>query len=490
MRQFPILLSFCLITALFPLKLFTQIFTETKLAAGDVAADDIFGHYVSISGDLAIVSSRGDEDNGSLSGSAYIFSKDIGGMNNWGQLKKLTASDASIGDQFGFSLSLSGEVAIISAAYDDDAGNGSGSAYVFNKNEGGLNNWGQLTKLTADDAASGDRFGWSITVSGDVAIVGAPFDDDGGTDSGSAYIFYKDSGGPDNWGQVVKLTADDAAANDQFGYGVSIKGNVAIVSAAYDDQDGIDMGSAYIFYKDSGGVDNWGQVSKLTDEEAFAGSRIGWTASVSEDVAILGTLNGSSAYLFSRDSGGPNNWGLITKLTSDDYEQGDQFGIAVSLSGNVAIVGAIHDKDGGTSSGSAYIFSKDLGGLNNWGQLTKLTATDAAAHDVFGWSVSLSDNVAVVGAAFADDVEIDSGSAYIFEADCDNANSGICCNADITLDGSDLFSDTYQAGNSITIVGCIPATVDVTFDAPTVIFGSSFKITPGAVITTEFVGCN
>jgi hypothetical protein len=225
-------------------------FIETKkLLASDGAADDEFGRSVSISGDTAIVGAYYDDDNGYNSGSAYIFYRDQGGVDNWGKVKKLTASDGAAWDRFGWSVSVSigGDTAIVGAWVDDDNGIESGSAYIFSRNYGGVDNWGQVKKLLAGDGSAYDRFGYSISVSGYTAIVGAYGDDDNGASSGSAYIFYRNQGGANNWGEVKKLLAGDGAAGDWFGRSVSISGYTAIVGAPYDDDNGNSSGSAYVF---------------------------------------------------------------------------------------------------------------------------------------------------------------------------------------------------------------------------------------------------
>ncbi len=121
------------------------------------------------------------------------------------QVKKLVASDAAFGDFFGGSVAVSSDLALAGAPNDEEEFLGllgSGSAYVFARNQGGQGAWGQVFKLLASDAASGDQFGISVSLDGDVAVVGAVNDDDAGTSSGSAYVFSRNQGGPDNWGQV------------------------------------------------------------------------------------------------------------------------------------------------------------------------------------------------------------------------------------------------------------------------------------------------
>ena len=163
-----------------------------------------------------------------------------------GAISKLRASDGAANDRFGVSVSTSGDYAIVGAREDDDNGPGAGSAYIFAPNYLNPNNWGQQAKLTASDGATGDYFGESVSISGNYAIVGAYGDDDKGSLSGSAYIFKRD---PDSesWGEQAKLTAPDGAANDYFGNSVSISGNYAVVGARRDDDNGSYSGSAYVF---------------------------------------------------------------------------------------------------------------------------------------------------------------------------------------------------------------------------------------------------
>jgi uncharacterized protein (DUF2147 family) len=158
---------------------------QTKLTADDAAADDIFGNSVSVSGSTVAVGARGVDDAGSASGSAYVFEKSDDGM--WAQVAKLAAVDGAENDQFGWSVSVSGSTVVVGARLDDDDSlSNSGAAYVFEKSDVG--EWVQ-TKLTADDAAADDIFGNSVSVSGSTVVVGAHFDDDAGDNSGSGYIW-------------------------------------------------------------------------------------------------------------------------------------------------------------------------------------------------------------------------------------------------------------------------------------------------------------
>jgi len=189
----------------------------------------VFGGSVAISGNTALVGALGDNDGGSVSGSAYLFDITTGN-----QLAKLTASDAATGDVFGGSVAISGNTALVGARGDDDGGSFSGSAYLFDITTGN-----QLAKLTASDAATGDFFGESVAISGNTALVGAWGD---GSSSGSAYLFDITTGN-----QLAKLTASDAATSDEFGWSVAISGNTALVGALDDNDGGFGSGSAYLY---------------------------------------------------------------------------------------------------------------------------------------------------------------------------------------------------------------------------------------------------
>jgi len=215
-------------------------------------------------------------------------------------------------------------------------------------------------KLTASDAAASDLFGFSVSTSGDTTIVGSVLDDDGASDSGSAYVFVRSG---TTWTEQAKLTASDAAASDLFGFPVSISGDTVIVGTVLNADAASPSGAAYIFVR----------------------SGTTWTEQV--------------------------------MLTSSDGKAGDRFGHFVSISGDTVIVGAPFSDSVKPSTGAAYVFDRNFGGTNNWGQTLKLTASDAATLDTFGLSVSISGDTAIVGAQADDDTGFSSGSAYVFELD-------------------------------------------------------------------------
>jgi len=391
-----------------------------KLTPSPGASQDYFGNSVGVSGHLAVVGAYGDDQAYGLAGAAYIFDESEGGPSNWGQVEKLFASDAASGDQFGFSVAMSGDMVVVGANHDDDHGSSSGSAYVFARDEGGADNWGQVKKLTAGDGAMDDQFGYSVAISGDTVVVGAPWDDDGSADAGSAYVFQRDKDGADNWGQVEKLTASDGAASDHLGLSVAISGDFVVAGAPWNSNSKIDSGAAYVFARHEGGTDSWGQVKKLFVTDGTIGDYLGYSVAISGSTVVAGayhyTTDTGAAYVFERHQGGLDNWGRVTRLVGSDTIANDQFGWSVAIAGDRVVAGAHHDNDDGTHSGSAYLFQRNHGGSNRWGQTQKLTASDAAADDWFGWAAAVAGSTVVLGALGDDDAGSFSGSAYVFGA--------------------------------------------------------------------------
>ena len=192
-----------------------------------------------MSGNTIIVGADLNEEKGHKAGAAYVFTRR---GNSWTEQAKLTASDGAPGDIFGVRVALDGDTALISARRDDDKimGVNAGSAYIFTRSG---TTWSQQVKLTAPDGAADDRFGRSVALQGDTALIGAMFQDDKGKNSGSAYVFTRTGKA---WNLKNQLTADDGAAGDVFGWNVALFGKTALISANRDDDKGKDAGAAYI----------------------------------------------------------------------------------------------------------------------------------------------------------------------------------------------------------------------------------------------------
>ncbi|MDD3814226.1 MAG: FG-GAP repeat protein [Desulfocapsaceae bacterium] len=394
---------------------------QFKLTASDGASSDNFGWSISISGNTIIVGSPEDDDNGSDAGSAYVFEKPAEGWAAMTQTAKLTASDGATSDHFGRTVSISNDTIVVGAPYDDDNGLTSGSAYVFVKPASGWVDTTQTAKLTAGDGAAGDFFGNSVSVSGDVIVVGASEDDDNGGESGSAYVFEKPVSGWGDMTQTAKLTASDGDLSDHFGGSVSISGDVIAVGAGFDDDKGRDSGSAYVYVKPISGWADMTQTAKLTASDGAEYDYLGsHSISISDETVVVGATfdddnggNSGSAYVYVKPLAGWGDMAQTAKLTASDGDMWDQFGESVSINGNTIVIGAIGDDDKGSGSGSVYVFKKPLSGWTTMTEAAKLTATDGQMSDQFGISVATDGDVIIAGAYYDDDNGAESGSAYI-----------------------------------------------------------------------------
>ncbi len=397
-------------------------FAQTaKLTVSDSEPDDNFGYSLALSGTTVVVGAWQNDSLLANSGAAYVFER-VSGSNDWSQVIKLIPDNTDFaGDEFGKAVAIDGDWLIVGAQFEDEAGKDRGAAYVFERTPNAANAWSQAAKLTAEDSAFRDFFGQTVAISGTRAVVGAPEDDDLGNQSGSAYVFELD---PNNglWSKVAKLTANDGEANDIFGSSVTISGETIIVGAnEHSHQDINNNGAAYVFQRNSSDG-NWDQVAKLTANDGDELDRFGFAVALVGDRALIGAPFdddsnnvGGSAYVFERTAG-TNNWSQTAKLTAADPTLGNQFGYSVALANEKALIGTPEEDDFGNGSGSAYLFQHDASN-NNWSQFNKLIANDGAAFDLFGSAVSLSNELALIGAPDSDNQGKDeSGSVYIFQS--------------------------------------------------------------------------
>ena len=388
-----------------------QLYIEqTKLLADDGEANDFFGYSVAVFEDTVVVGAfKVDDDKlGDNVGAAYVYTRS---GNTWVQQAKLTPADGEAEDTFGGKVALSGDTAIIGVIRDDDdvRGKDSGSAYVFTRTG---NKWSQQAKLTAKDTTEGDSLGWSIGISGDTAVIGAPHDDDNGKDSGSVYIFTRSG---DTWIQQDKLTADDGTQGDVFGISIAISGDTILVGADLNEEKGFNAGAAYVFTR----VGNtWTQQAKLTADDGAEGDIFGVRVALEGNTALISArrdddevmgVDAGSAYIFTRTG---TTWSQQIKFTAPDGAADDRFGRSVALAGDTALIGAMFQDNKGENSGSAYLFTRTG---STWRFKAQLMAADGAQGDVFGWNAALFGHTAVISANRDNDKGENSGSAYVFD---------------------------------------------------------------------------
>jgi len=373
---------------------------EQKLTASDGAASVFFGASVAVSGSTIVVGVPFDNIAGR--GSAYVFSRQGG---SWVETQKLTTSDGATG-LFGFSVAVSGSTIVVGAETAFVGGNPSqGAAYVFNRHGG---SWVETQKLTASDGATNDLFGNSVAISGSTIVVNA-IRHSGNVGQGSAYVFNHQGG---SWVETQKLTVGDGAAGDQFGWSIAVSSSTIVVGAPFADDFG--QGSAYVFNRQGG---SWVEAQKLIASDGAESDQFGWSVAVSGSTIVVGAVSNrfsdpfsrGAAYVFNRHG---RSWDETQKLTASDETINNFFGWSVAISGSTIVAGAIFNIAGITNQGAAYVFNRQGG---SWVETQKLAASDGAANDRFGWSVSVSDSTIVVGAP-SDDIgnNIDQGSAYVF----------------------------------------------------------------------------
>jgi len=388
---------------------------------------DEFGGSVAISGDTAIVGARRDGDDGSNSGSANIFTRTGG---TWTEQQKLTASDAATLNYFGTSVAISGDTAIVGAP-EYPVGGEAGSAYVFTRSG---STWTEQQKLTASDGSEYDNFGYSVSIDGDTVVIGAQGDDNVGSSSGSAYVFTRSGS---TWTEQQKLTASDAANLDLFGVSTAISGDTVVIGAYLDNAPANDSGSAYVFTR-SGST--WTEQQKLTASDGTFSDFFGTSVAISSDTVVIGArgdnTESGSAYVFTRSG---STWTQQQKLTASDAHAEDQFGTSVAISGDTVVIGALEDEYGaGSRAGSAYVFTTNG---STWTLQEKIISSNVDTNDYFGSSVAISGDYIISG-ALGDANR--TGRAYFFNKPGGTSNTTV--NVGITAQ-----PHSYVSGGTISI---------------------------------------
>ncbi|HNT25348.1 MAG TPA: Ig-like domain-containing protein [Anaerolineales bacterium] len=388
---------------------------------------EYFGLSVAVAGDTIAVGTPGDAGADDLTpgaGAVYLFQQNLGGADHWGSLDIVRSQETQAWDGFGTDVALSGSILVVGAPYEDggmgDPRSDAGAAYVFYQNQGGYDYWDQVAVLRASDAQADDRFAASVSVSDDVIVAGAADEKGGPGDpiqgAGAAYVFQRNQGGAEAWGQVRTLRASDAQELDWFGISAAIDGNTIVVGAHGRDGELPNEGAAYVFTLQA----NWVPEALPLPPEAQAGDLFGSVA-LDGDILVVGApeadvcpitepiTDTGAAYVFTRLPGG---WRQDAILCAPDPQAGDHFGFSVAISGVTIVVGA-YGRDGDT--GAAYVFEyTDLQGINDWSQVGTLGVGGGQAGDGFGYSVAVQGAEIIVGAPWADGTQADEGAAYVF----------------------------------------------------------------------------
>jgi len=431
------------------------------LTAADASTGDAFGGSVAMDGDRIIVGAHGAPVP-SNTGAAYVFDASSGQ-----QLLKLVHQDAEPKDWFGFSVSISGSRAVIGAHGNDDPRPNAGSAYVFDTSSGA-----QLFKLLPSDVAEEDRFGSAVAVSGNLAVVASASDDDNGPDSGSVYVFDVTSGQ-----ELFKLLPADGAANFMFGYSVAVDGNLAVIGTSKLSG----YGAAYVFDVTTGQ-----ELFKLQPANPKYGDLFGSSVAIDGDRAVVGAhwRNGyatkdGAAYVFDVTTGQ-----VLQKLIPPPCgHTGKQFGYSVAVDGDRVIGGAWLEN----GVGFGYAFDTASGR-----RLFRMKHSDPDHADHLGVAAALDGGRAVLGASSDNHAATDAGAAYVF--DIVETGSGYCfgdpgagtpCPCSNDNDGSIPGSGCANGGfaSGAQLAGC--GTANVSADALVLVANNVEPDQPGLFFQAE-----
>jgi hypothetical protein len=322
------------------------------LSAPEAIVEDTFGVPMAADGSTLVVGAHMADLRGKDSGLAYVFERR---GRTWQQAAVLSAADAAADDQFGLTVSVSGETIAVGARLADDRERDAGATYLFQRRGG---RWQQSAKLTASDAVRGDLFG-RVSVDQDMMVVSADLNDDRGNAAGKAYAFEKKGG---VWTELASFTASDAAAGDEFGFSLFLRGGIAVFGAI-----GVERsaGAAYVFERRAS---EWVQAARLTSNDEpsrLFGAAVGALA----DLVVVGAPGDrkgtGAAYVFERRAGA---WTQTARLIASDDAPLRRFGNSVAASSNTIVVGALTNGDG-THAGAAYVYERSPGG---WSEVAKL----------------------------------------------------------------------------------------------------------------------
>ncbi|WP_428268252.1 cadherin-like beta sandwich domain-containing protein [Haliangium sp.] len=406
----------------------------------NTAQGDQLGISVAIDGDTLVVGANSEDGGAQDSGAVYVFRR-VGA--SWAQEAYLKASNRAASDYFGTSVAVSGDTLAVGAPGEDsadvgnpndDAATGSGAVYVFRRSGA---SWAQEAYLKASNVGADDQFGFSVSLSGDTLAVGATGedsatqgvnggqDDDSAEDSGAVYVFRRSG---TSWGQEAYVKASNTGADDEFGISLDVDGDRLAVGAYFEDSVGVDgnddiatdSGAAYVFRRSGASwaqeaylkASNVGSFDQFGTSVALSGDTLAVSA-LGEDSAATGvdgdqgnddaTTNSGAAYVFRRSG---TSWAQEAYLKASNPGQDDRFGFTVALDGDVLAVSAYNEDSAATgidgdatnnassNSGAVYVFGRGDAG---WVHQAYVKASNPGPDDRFGRSLAVAGDTLAVG---------------------------------------------------------------------------------------------
>lgn len=371
---------------------------QDRLSPAGAQANDFFGAAVCVEGDVAFVGAHEGTFNLGTSGPGFVvrYRRALG---RWTEQATIGASDGSNGDWFGYSLDVSGDTLVVGAPQRSPNTSATGAAYVFVDTGSG---WVEQAKLTASDGANGDHFGTAVGIDGDTIVVGA------GLGPGGAYVFTRSG---TSWSETTKLVASGfGSVSSEYGKAVAIDGDTILVGAPGYDNLGYDSGGAFAFVR-SGGV--WLEQGSLIPADGATLTYHGRSLALEGDRAVLGGLDvfgggPGNAYVFERAG---SSWTEAQKLVPQGAASDANFGQTVALSGNSLLIAAPGYESGSNLAGAVHQFERTQSG---WVEGPTIAPSDSAVGDNFGIGLSLDGGTFLVGAPRNDGAGANAGAAYAF----------------------------------------------------------------------------
>jgi hypothetical protein len=374
------------------------------------AQNDLFGVAVAISGTRVLIGASGDDTAATDAGSAYLY--ELTSSTPTVPVATLNSPGVAGGDRFGSAVAISGTLMVVGAPNDDIGATDAGSAYVYDLVS--TTPAVPVLALHNPSPASNDHFGAAVAISGTRVVIGASDDDTGALDAGSAYVYDLASGTPTV--PLVTLANPTPAQSDSFGNAVAISGTRVIVGAYLDDAGALDAGSVYIY--DLAGATPTVPVLMLANPSPALGDRFGRSVAVSGTRVLIaadqddtGSVDAGSAYVYDLASATPAL--PIITLNNPTPAGNEYYGFSVAISGTRAVIGAYGDSTGAGAAGSAYVY--DLAGATPALPVATLNNPAPGGGDNFGYSVAISGTRIIIGAYLDDAVAGDSGSAYVYD---------------------------------------------------------------------------
>ena len=361
---------------------------QTRVTAGSPAQFERLG-TVSLEGNYMLAGAPGDSTQGLQTGAVYVYERNFGGTGAWGERQKLLASNPTNAAAFGSDVSIAGGRAFIGSSVE----NSNGALYIFQRS---VNTWSEYLRIPSPNTNVNAAYGTSVEARGTRVLVGSP-EVYGSTAPGHAYMYEQNVGGFNQWGLLKLLEATPPVARESFGEAVALDTNTCIVGAIGADELTVNAGAAYIFDRNQGGANNWGQVKRLVPSSPFPSGHFGETVSISGDYAFVGApgefFSQGAVYIFWRFQGGVNNWGEVARIIAPQTTSVGRFGSSVSVLGNRAFVG----EEDGPCGGTTYLLEQTtIGGP--WVIVKGFNADNFGSSDDFGDDVEMDGLDGVVGA--------------------------------------------------------------------------------------------